>query len=58
MTETHRQNLLTACVFAKVFQQAADLELRGGTPDYRMEAEMQLAAALRNLLPVVDWSKP
>ena len=49
MTESHRQALLTACAFAKVFQQAADREARGGDPVPREEAAAELRAALRAL---------
>lgn len=49
MTESHRQALLTACAFAKVFQQAADREARGGDSVGRQEAQDELAAALKNL---------
>ena len=51
MTETHRSALLTACSYAKVFLAAADHELRGGPSEHRIEAQMQLAAALLNLSP-------
>ena len=69
MTETQRQNLLTACAFAEVFVQAADAELRGGLNHshrqdltaFRQECTDSLVTALRNLeppaadVPVVDW---
>lgn len=51
--ELPRQNLLTACAFAKVFLDAADRELRGGSSDGRIESAGQLAAALHNLEPDV-----
>jgi len=49
MTETHRQNLLIACAFAKVLIEAADREIQGGSPSWREEAALELQAALRNL---------
>lgn len=53
MTPARRNALLTACAFAKVYLDAADAELRGGSSAYRQEAGDQLAAALRNLEPEV-----
>lgn len=60
MNEQHRTNLLTACAFAKVFIEAAEVEMRGGHSDYRVDSSLDLAAALRNLdppkdVPVIDW---
>lgn len=49
MTEKHRQNLLTACAFAKVFLASADAELRGASYYPREEAANQLTAALLHL---------
>lgn len=49
MTESHRQSLLTACAFARVFLDSADRELRGGDPVPREEAADELRAALRAL---------
>jgi hypothetical protein len=49
MTETERTALLQACAFASVFMQSADAELRGASPQRRIEAAKQLQAALRIL---------
>jgi hypothetical protein len=63
MNETHRTNLLTACAYAKVLIEAADREIRGGSPSWREEAALELQAALRNLttpppdVETVDWQK-
>ena len=49
MTDKQRQSLLQACAFAKVFQQVADLELRGEPSNPRREAAKKLIAALKVL---------
>lgn len=49
MNELERTTLLTACAFAKVFLTAADLELRGGPTEDRIEAQEQLKAAIMAL---------
>jgi hypothetical protein len=51
MTETERTALLQACAFASVFMQSADAELRGASPQRRIEAAKQLQAALVKLDP-------
>lgn len=68
MTDQHRNNLLTACAFAKVFMEAVEGELKthGYTSElwtvHREQSAAELAAALRNLnppapdVPVVDWN--
>lgn len=59
MNETHRNNLLSACAFAKVFIESADAELRGSgfdvfiLQDTRTEAAEQLQAALEALDPIL-----
>jgi hypothetical protein len=47
MTETERTALLQARCFAEVFVTEATRELRGTSPQRRIEATKQLQAALR-----------
>lgn len=49
MTESKRQDLLTACAFAKVFLDEADAELRGANHERRVEASTQLTEILAKM---------